>query len=137
MIPATLNELFLARLDRLTPTSKELAQISSVVGRSFSYALIHRVSGTGEAALLSALLSLSEADVLLCQGRPPESKYQFKHFLIQDAAYHSLPKKKRREHHLSVAQALTELLPETSEIQPELLAHHYSEGGDIEQALAN
>jgi serine/threonine protein kinase/predicted ATPase len=137
MLPATLNELFLARLDRLTPTSKELAQISSVVGRSFPYVLIHRVSGTREATLQGALLSLSEADVLLCQGRPPDSKYQFKHFLIQDAAYHSLPKKKRRELHLRVAQALTELLPETTEIQPELLAHHYTDGGDIEQALAN
>lgn len=136
-IPATLNELFLARLDRLTPTSKELAQISSVVGRSFPYALLHRVSVTGEAALQGALLSLCEAEVLLCQGRPPDSKYQFKHFLIQDAAYHSLPRKKKREHHLRVARALTELLPETTEIQPELLAHHYTEGGDIEQALAN
>jgi class 3 adenylate cyclase/predicted ATPase len=133
-IPATLNELFLARLDRLTPAGKELAQISSVVGRNFPYAQIQQVSGLGEAALHDALLSLGEADVLLCQGRPPESKYQFKHFLIQDAAYRSLPKKKRKGHHLKVAQVLKELLPETAEIQPELLAHHYTEGGDVEQA---
>jgi serine/threonine protein kinase/predicted ATPase len=134
-IPATLNELLLARLDRLTAAGKEVAQIAAVVGRSFRYPLIQRMSGMGQAALHNALLSLSEADVLLCQGGPPESRYQFKHFLIQDAAYHSLPKKKRREHHLKAAQVLTELLPETAEIQPELLAHHFTEAGDVEQAL--
>ncbi|HXM95259.1 MAG TPA: protein kinase [Candidatus Dormibacteraeota bacterium] len=134
-IPATLNELFLARLDRLTTATKELAQIAAVVGRSFPYALIQHMSGMGETALRDALFSLTEADVLLCQGRPSESKYQFKHSLIQDAAYHSLPKKKRRAHHLKVAHVLKELLPETAEIQPELLAHHYTEAGDVEQAL--
>ncbi len=134
-IPATLNELLMARLDRLTTAGKEVAQIAAVVGRSVPYALIQRVSGIGETALDEALLSLSEADVLLCQGRPPESGYQFKHFLIQDAAYLSLPRKKRREYHLKVAQVLGELLPETAEIQPELLAHHYTEAGDVEKAL--
>jgi len=136
VIPATLNELFLARLDRLTTAGKELAQISAVVGRSFSYSLIQGVSGLAEPALHEALLSLTESDVLLCHGRPSESKYQFKHSLIQDAAYHSLPKKRRRAHHLKVAHVLRELFPETAVTQPELLAHHYTQAGDVEQALA-
>jgi tetratricopeptide (TPR) repeat protein len=66
---------------------------------------------------------------------PPQARYVFKHALIQDAAYQSLLKSKRQQYHQQIARALEERLPETMDTQPELLAHHYTEAGLMEQAL--
>jgi predicted ATPase/serine/threonine protein kinase len=134
-MPPTLHELFLARLDRLPKTGQELAQIGSVIGRSFSHDLIRRLSGMEDGVFHNAVLCLNEAEMLMAQGRPPNSNYQFKHALIQDAVYQSLPRKKRKEIHLNVARVIKEMFPETAEVQPELLAHHYTEGGDVWQGL--
>ena len=90
-IPATLQQSLMARLDRLGP-AREVAQIGSVIGRGFSYALIRDVAGIEDAALQAALEKLAEADIVLVQGLPPESDYRFKHALIQDAAYENLLK---------------------------------------------
>ncbi|HSB60677.1 MAG TPA: AAA family ATPase, partial [Vicinamibacteria bacterium] len=135
VIPATLNELFLARLDRLTPAGKEVAHLGAVLGRSFTYSLIRHVSAIEEAALQRSLRALVEAGVLLCRGEPPRSTYQFAHSLIPEAAYQALLARQRREYHLRVAKVLAEELPETAEVQPELLAHHYGEAGHAEPAL--
>jgi predicted ATPase len=135
-IPATLNELLLARLDRLTDGGKQVVQLGAVLGRSFGYSLIHSVWTLDEAQLRRALASVAEAGVLLSRDEPPHSSYQFKHSLIQEAAYHSLPKKRRREHHLRVAQVLAGEFPELAGTQPELLAHHYGEAGADREALA-
>ena len=55
--------------------------------------------------------------------------------MIQDAAYRSLLRSTRQRYHQQIARAIEERLPETIETQPELLAHHYSEAGLVEQAL--
>ena len=60
----------------------------------------------------------------------------FKHALIQDAAYESLLKSTRQHYHQRIAQVLEAQFPETAEAQPELLAHHYTEAGLTEQAVA-
>src|SRR5207302_2178441 len=61
--------------------------------------------------------------------------YIFKHALIQDAAYQSLLKSTRQQYHQRIAQVLEAQFPETAEMRPELLAHHYTEAGFIEQAI--
>lgn len=66
---------------------------------------------------------------------PPQATYLFKHALIQDTAYQSLLKSTRQQFHRHIAQVLEGRFPETNETQPELLAHHYTEAGLIEQAL--
>ena len=71
-IPATLQQSLMARLDRLGP-AREVAQIGSVIGRGFTYALIRDVAGIENAALQAALEKLAEADIVLVQGLPPES----------------------------------------------------------------
>jgi predicted ATPase len=63
-----------------------VAQIGSVIGRDFSYALIRDVARVEDAPLQTALERLAVADLLLVQGVPPESNHRFKHALIQDAA---------------------------------------------------
>ena len=69
------------------------------------------------------------------RGIPPHRQYIFKHALIQDAAYQSLLKSRRQQLHQKIAHVLEERVAEIKETQPELLAHHYTEAGLIEQAI--
>ncbi len=133
-IPASLQDSLMARLDRLA-TVREIAQLGAVLGREFSYELIHAVSRFADEALQQGLSQLVEAELLYQRGRPPQSRYIFKHALIQETAYQSLLKSKRQQVHLQVAQVLGDQFAETAESQPEILAHHYTEAGVIDQAL--
>jgi hypothetical protein len=78
-IPPTLQQSLTARLDRLGP-ARDLAQVGSVIGRDFSYALLRAVAGMEDAQLQAALEQLAEADVLLVQGMSPDAEYRFKEF---------------------------------------------------------
>ena len=82
-----------------------------------------------------ALAKLVEAEVLYQRGAPPQARYIFKHALIQDAAYQSLLKSRRQQYHQQIAHVLEEQFVEIIETQPELVAHHYTEAGLIEQAI--
>src|SRR5262249_37831596 len=123
-----------ARLDRLAAV-KEVAQLGATLGREFSYELLQAVSPVEEKALQSALAKLMDAEVLYQRGLPPQARYLFKHALIQDAAYQSLLKSVRQQYHQQIARVLEERFPETTETQPELLAHHYTEAGLIARAI--
>jgi class 3 adenylate cyclase/tetratricopeptide (TPR) repeat protein len=131
-VPATLQASLLARLDRLGTAAKDVAQIGAVLGREFSHVLIERVSQRPD--LEGALARLSNAGLLFCQGLAPETSYMFKHALVQDVAYSTLLRGRRRELHARVAEILKNDLG-LDESQPELLAHHYSEAGEIQQAV--
>ncbi|MBI3800081.1 MAG: AAA family ATPase [Deltaproteobacteria bacterium] len=133
-IPATLQDSLMARLDRLA-TGKEVAQMGATLGREFSYEVLQAISPVDEDNLQQALARLVEAEVLYQRGIPPQARYVFKHALIQDAAYQSLLKSTRQQHHRQIAQVLEERFPETVETQPELEAHHYTEAGLIAQAI--
>ncbi len=76
-----------------------------------------------------------EVELLYQRGIPPQATYRFKHALIQEAAYQSLLKSTRQRSHQRIAQVLEVRFPEVCEIQPELLAHHYTEAGLTAQAL--
>ena len=132
-IPGTLQDLLLARLDRLGAT-RRIAQVGAVIGREFSYALLEAVAGSSPADLDTALALLTDADLLYARGFPPDATYMFKHVLIRDAAYGSLLKSRRRALHVAIATALVERFPDTAEALPELLAHHYTEAGELEAA---
>jgi class 3 adenylate cyclase/predicted ATPase len=133
-IPTTLQDALMARLDRLAPV-KAVAQLSAVLGREFSYALLRAVAPWDEATLQHGLAQLVEAELLYQRGRLPQATYLFKHALVQDAAYQSLLRSTRQQYHEHIAQVLEEQFPETANTQPELLAHHYTEAGLAEQAI--
>ncbi|MGE5445107.1 MAG: AAA family ATPase [Ignavibacteriales bacterium] len=133
-IPTTLQDSLMARLDRLT-TARGVAQLGAIIGREFTYELIQAVSPLDEATLRRELTRLVEAEFLYQQGLIPKAKYLFKHALIQETAYKSLLKSTRRRYHQRIAQALEEQFTEIVETQPELLAHHYTEGGLKEEAI--
>src|SRR5262249_7902077 len=134
VIPATLQDSLMARLDRLM-TAKVIAQLGATIGRQFSYALLQAVSQLEEVMLQRELGRLVEAEIVYQRGLPPHATYIFKHALIRDAAYDSLLKTTRQHYHLRIAQVLESQFPETTETQPELLAHHCTEAGLTEQAV--
>ncbi|HEV8714312.1 MAG TPA: adenylate/guanylate cyclase domain-containing protein [Candidatus Binatia bacterium] len=133
-IPATLQDSLMARLDRLG-TAKEIAQLGATIGRDFSYELLHLVSPVNEESLQQGLKQLVEAELVYQRGLLPQAQYLFKHALVQDTAYQSLLKSKRQPYHQQIAHVLEAQFPDTKERQPELLAHHYTEAGLIEQAI--
>ena len=80
-------------------------------------------------------MQLVQAELLYQRGIPPHASYRFKHALIQDAAYQSLLKSTRQRYHQRIAQVLAERFPETAEMQPEVLAQHYTAAGLYAEAL--
>jgi predicted ATPase len=133
-IPPALQQSLMARLDRLGP-AREVAQISAVIGRDFTYSLLRTVAGMEDAPLQMALERLTEADILLVQGLPPEADYRFKHALIQDAAYENLLKSRRQVLHRRVGEVLRDQFAARAAAEPELLAHHFTQADLAETAL--
>jgi class 3 adenylate cyclase/tetratricopeptide (TPR) repeat protein len=134
-VPETLQDLLMARLDALGPV-KELAQLGSVLGREFSYDLLLKVSPLKEERLREELAEAVREELFYQRGTPPESTYLFKHALVGDVAYRTLLRSTRRRHHLRVAEALVERMPQVAETQPELVAHHLTQAGEGERAIA-
>ena len=134
-IPATLQDSLMARLDRLGG-AKEVAQLASVLGRTFSYQWLEAISTLGEPLLRKHLSRLTEAELLYQRGIPPDATYTFKHALIKDAAYFSLMPRARQQYHQRIARALEQRFPEIKGTEPELLARHYGEAGQIEKAVS-
>src|SRR4029077_2389628 len=102
----------------------------------FAYDMISALAGLGEVMLQSGLGQLVVDELLYQRGRPPRSRYLFKHALIQDAAYQSLLKRPRQQYHQQVAKLLEDRFPEVANTQPELLAHHYTAANCAAQAIA-
>jgi class 3 adenylate cyclase/predicted ATPase len=133
-IPNTLQDSLMARLDRLAAV-KGLAQLGATLGREFSYPLLQAVSPWPDDIIREGLEQLVAAEFLYQQGRPPRATYRFKHALIQEAAYQSLLKSTRQQHHQRIADTLESRFSEIVETRPELLAHHYTEAGLAAQAI--
>ena len=133
-IPVTLHDSLMARLDRLGP-AKEVIQVSAVIGGEFSYELLRAVHPVAEPDLQAALGKLTDAELLYVRGIAPDTIYQFKHALIRDAAYEALLKSRRRELHRQVALAIDEKFPVFKDAYPEVLARHWTEAGETEQAV--
>jgi class 3 adenylate cyclase/predicted ATPase/DNA-binding transcriptional ArsR family regulator len=134
-VPDTLQASLVARLDRLSSV-REVAQVGAVLGREFAYGLLAAVAAVPEPTLREALAKLEGAGLLHRRGAPPDAVYAFKHALIQDAAHATLLRGRRRELHARAATVLEERFPDLAEQQPELLAHHYTGAGLLDQAIA-
>jgi len=134
-IPVTLHDSLMARLDRLGP-AKEVAQLGAVIGSEFSYELLEAVSSTPTNALQAALAKVADAELIYARGIPPEATYKFKHALIRDAAYEALLKSRRKDLHRLIAQTISEKFPAFKASRPEVLARHWAEAGETEEAIA-
>jgi class 3 adenylate cyclase/tetratricopeptide (TPR) repeat protein len=134
-VPASLHASLMARLDRLG-SAKEVAQIGAVIGRDFSHALLAAVARKDDGVLQAALDGLTGAGLLFRQGTPPQATYLFKHGLVQDTAYGTLLRERRRALHARIAEVLETQFPETAKSRPELVARHCTEAGLIAKAAA-
>jgi class 3 adenylate cyclase len=133
-IPTSLQASLLARLDRLAPM-RDVAQIAAALGRQFSHELISAVAATPRQQLDDALAQLVHAELILRRGTPPDAEYTFKHALVQDAAYSTLLRSRRKQLHSIIASVLETRFAETSKKQPGMLAHHFTEAGITERAI--
>jgi class 3 adenylate cyclase/tetratricopeptide (TPR) repeat protein len=134
-VPATLQASLMARLDRLGPAAKEIAQIGAAIGREFSYELLAAVARKGDAELRSALDRSSDAGLVFRRGVAPEATFLFKHALVRDAAYGTLLRRQRQELHGRIAAALEREFSAMVKTEPETLAHHCAEAGLAERAI--
>lgn len=133
LVPTSLHSSLMARLDRL-PIGKEIAQIGSVIGRDFSFEMMQALSGLSNEHLQQALAELSQAEIIGSHGQPPFATYTFKHALVQDAAYASLLRDRRRAIHLHLAEQLeTNAIGE--EAEPQLIGWHFAEAGNPEKSI--
>ncbi len=127
-VPVTLRASLMARLDR-DPGAKEMAQIGSVIGRTFDASLLAEVSAVDEARVSGDLVGLVETGILV--GGGTSGRFTFRHALLRDLAYGSIPRTRRAVLH----RAIAEILEAGGEAAPELLAHHWTHGGSPEQAV--
>jgi class 3 adenylate cyclase/predicted ATPase len=134
-VPATLQDLLMARLDR-SASVRLVAQIGAAIGRDFSYTLLRAVCSLSDRELDAALTRLVASELVSQRGAPPEAVYTFKHALVQDAAHASLLHSSRRQLHGQIADALETHFPELKDSQPELFAQHYAEAGLVEKSVA-
>ena len=134
-IPVTLHDSLMARLDRLG-AAKEVLQIGSVIGSEFSYELLHGVQPLADEEFQKVLGVLADAELIYVRGIAPDATYQFKHALIKDAAYQALLKSRRKDLHRLIAQTISENFPAIKAEQPEVLARHWTEAGETEQAFS-
>src|SRR5690606_12977508 len=135
VVPTTLQAVLAARIDRLPAEAKHVLRVAAVIGREVAVPLLKAVAGLPSAALRQILALLQAAELLYEQPHVVPPTLTFKHTLIQEAVYQLLLKSTRQRYHQQVAQALAERFPETAEVQPELLAQHYTEAGLGAQAI--
>jgi tetratricopeptide (TPR) repeat protein len=130
-IPATLHDLLSMRLDGMGD-AKRTAQLAATFGREFDLDLLRKISPC-DSETLAYNLSVLQAAGLIVQLN--ETICQFKHMLVQEAAYQSQTRADRKAAHQRIAQALHSDFPEVAATRPELLARHLSLGGEIRQSI--
>lgn len=133
-IPATLHDSLMARLDRLGP-AKQIAQMAGAIGREFAPDLLAAVAEVPAARLQDDLQTLEDAGLIRQLAGAKAGIFQFRHALIQEAAYQSLLRRRRGELHGRIARVLALQFPGTVRDAPELVAHHWTEAGDPERAI--
>jgi len=134
-VPLPLYASLMARLERLGPLPREIAQIAATIGREFSFELLTIVAQRPEPELKTSLERLVGAGLVSERGEPPHSVFLFKHALVQDTAYSTLLRGPRRQLHARIAHALEEAFPDTAASRPELVARHLNEAGLGERAI--
>ncbi|MEA2400402.1 MAG: hypothetical protein QOK00_805 [Thermoleophilaceae bacterium] len=128
-LPTSLQSSLLARLDRLGP-ARDVAQIASVLGRSFPERLLAATADIPADRLADALRQLTAAGIVESRASVDGLRYEFRHALIRDAAYESLLRRSRVQLHRLVASVVEEQFSERVATEPELLGHHLALGGE-------
>jgi predicted ATPase len=132
-VPATVQSVLAARIDRLSERDKTVLQTAAVIGHQFTEALLKRVTPLDDGELRAALRALVGAD-LLVKSATTAAGYAFKHDLTQEVAYRSELAERRARIHAAVAGALEQLYPERLDEHSGLIAHHLEAAGQTSLA---
>ena len=124
-IPATVQPIIAARIDRLGDTEKRVLQIAAVIGKQFPEPLLNRISALPESDFAAALIALQDGEFLRVEKLFPEVEYAFKHPLTQEVAYDTQLQSTRSRTHAAVARALTKLDREKLGERASLIAFHF------------
>ena len=135
-IPATVQAVLAARIDRLPPEDKRLLQTAAVIGTEVPWPLLQAIADTSEEALSRSLGQLQAAEFLYETSLFPERAYTFKHALTHEVAYGSLLHERRRALHARIVAALETLAGDRLDDQVDRLAQHALRGEVWDKALA-
>jgi predicted ATPase/class 3 adenylate cyclase len=133
-VPATVQAILAARMDRLTPEDKQLLQAAAVIGKDVPYPLLVAITESPESALRQSLARLQEAEFLYETSLFPDLEYTFKHALTHEVAYSSLLQERRRTSHARIVDAMEALHVDRPSEQVEQLAYHALRGEAWEKA---
>jgi class 3 adenylate cyclase/tetratricopeptide (TPR) repeat protein len=134
IVPNTIHDVVMARIDRLPQQLKALMQIAAVIGREFSLRLLSAV-WNGAGPLETHLVELSRLEFVDEHVEPEGSMFVFRHALTQEAVYGSLLERQRRDHHGAVGTALEGLYSGRVDEVAELLAFHFGRSEEAEKAV--
>ena len=135
-MPATVQAILAARIDRLAPEDKRLLQTAAVIGTEVPWPLLQAIADAPEEALHRGLGQLQAAEFLYETSLFPEHAYTFKHALTHEVAYNSLLQERRRALHTRIVEAIEGLSADRLTEQVERLAHHALRGEVWDKALA-
>ena len=130
-IPATVQAVLAARIDRLAEREKQVLQTAAVIGKEFAEPVLRRVAGLADPDLTAALRALVAAEFVYEEALYPEAEYAFKHPLTQEVAYRSQLAERRGGAHAATARAIEELYRHRADERAALLAYHWESAGDL------
>jgi class 3 adenylate cyclase/tetratricopeptide (TPR) repeat protein len=134
-VPATVQAILAARVDRLRPELKRLLQAASVIGKDVPLALLEAIADTPDDELRQALAELQAAEFLYEARLFPDLEYTFKHALTHEVTYGSVLAERRRVLHDAIVGAIERIHADRLAEHGELLAHHAVRAGGGARAL--
>jgi class 3 adenylate cyclase/tetratricopeptide (TPR) repeat protein len=129
-LPATVQAVIAARVDRLEEDAKRVLEVASVIGRELSISVLERVCGLEQSVLSQAAQQLRRSELLYDVPPFEQRLLAFRHPLLQEVAYRSLLHDRRRELHSKVAQAIETLFKDRADERASLLAYHLEQAGE-------
>jgi len=133
-VPATVQAVLAARIDRLPAEDKRLLQSAAVIGQEVPFAILHEIAELAEEPLRLGLADLQAGEFLQEAKLVPDLEYTFKHALTHDVAYGSILRSRRRQLHARIVEAMERLYPDPDS-HAERLAYHAFAGESWEQAV--
>jgi class 3 adenylate cyclase/tetratricopeptide (TPR) repeat protein len=134
-VPATVQAVLAARIDRLAERERGLLQTAALIGKEFPRPILERVTDLPAGDLSAAFAGLERAEFIFERALYPEAEYAFRHPLTQEVALQSQLSDRRTRLHGAIARAIEALRPDRLDEEAGVLAHHWEEAGDVLQAV--
>lgn len=135
-VPGSVQDIIAARLDRLPPGNKRITQHAAIIGRTFWQELLSHITETASVEPTLSLLEVRQLADRLSQSQIAEDwEWMFRHILIQEVAYTTVPRTTRREVHKQVAEQLENELDEQTSFLLPLIGFHFEQGDVPDKAI--